>query len=398
MNADLMDLCRRSLLWARARDYRGHDKHDAMASPLLRGLLGWSRWGRLATTVAVNRSPVNLRPLLGVPRLVVPKGLALFARAWLTLSEVSGREDDLAEGLALLDRLRGLSRAADFSGRDCWGYPFPWENRRFFVQADEPNTVVVCFVAETFVQGYDRIGRADLLDVAESAARFLLNDLRWFDVDPGQACCSYDLHSDFRVVNVNAMVAALLARIHARRPNAALAERAGELMAWVLGRRLPDGGWSYADPPRASHVSQDNYHTGFVIDALRAFLEVFPDAERRDLYRRELTCYRDRFFGTAMAPRWRPDRRLPHDIHGAATGIVTFARAAGVDPAWLATAEGICNWTLGNLRAAGSPRFMYQKGRWTTARYTLMRWSQAWMCHAMAELARARIEAGRQPA
>ena len=69
--------------WSSDQKYRGHNKHDALNSPFLKALLGWSKWARIIATQGIMRFPINLRPLLFVPHSYNPKGLSLFIRGLL---------------------------------------------------------------------------------------------------------------------------------------------------------------------------------------------------------------------------------------------------------------------------------------------------------------------------
>src|SRR4030042_5670637 len=59
-------------------DYAGYDPYDALNSPLIRRIGAGKKWVRVAATHLVRRSPLNLRPLLGIRKGHNPKGIALF--------------------------------------------------------------------------------------------------------------------------------------------------------------------------------------------------------------------------------------------------------------------------------------------------------------------------------
>jgi hypothetical protein len=70
----------------------------------------------------------------------------------------------------------------------------------------------------------------------------------------------------------------------------------------------------------------------------------------------------------------------PMDVHGAAQGIITFALAGDLE-----FASRIAHWTIRHLYK-GDGNFMYQRTRFYTKRFTLMRWCNAWMARALAVL------------
>ncbi|MBN2377872.1 MAG: hypothetical protein JXD22_15855 [Sedimentisphaerales bacterium] len=326
--------------------------------------------------------PFNVRPLLGVRKKQNPKGLALFGRALFNMFRLTDDETYLGRGQKLLNRLLENSRGDDFSGH-CWGYDHPWQNIAFFIPPYEPNAVVTCSVADTFLSAYKITGNVQFLDICESIADFLMHDLTQINVGPGLLCCSYDLHSNWKVINVNSFVAAFLAKLYKITGKEKYRDHAQPMMRWVLSQKTDYHAWYYTDPPEKSRITHDNYHTGFVLDAIAEYLHVFPDAQIEQDYLNGLKFYRENLFTDDYAPKWMYDRNFPHDIHGAAQGIITFSRAAARNSDHLTFAQNILDWTLRNLYESKSSRFYYQKGKIWTKRYTLMRWCQAWMCYAI---------------
>ena len=71
-----MDVLDRVLQTARSAGYEGYSKHDGLNSPLLATLAGGSRIRRLGAIQVVTRSPVDIRPLMGVRKARNAKGLS----------------------------------------------------------------------------------------------------------------------------------------------------------------------------------------------------------------------------------------------------------------------------------------------------------------------------------
>src|SRR5437773_11185027 len=111
--------------YCQANQWAGYDPYDALNSKVFKSAPFYrSKFCRIAFTQAMKRSPVNLRPLLGVPREQNPKALALFASALLKLSD---REDEAKDVVQLL--LKAKSAGRPYA---CWGYNFAWQNRVTF--------------------------------------------------------------------------------------------------------------------------------------------------------------------------------------------------------------------------------------------------------------------------
>ncbi len=429
------------LQWSRARGYRGHSKHDALNSPLLNALSLNLKLPRLVITQVIMRFPVNLRPLLGVPHRRNPKGIGLFAHAWFDLASVIEatpdaipgltREDCLSEGERLLSWLvhnaspwaqpsKPLREAfhsdpseseipdappegsrENLSGMG-WGYHYPWQDAGFFQKKHFPNRVVSCWIGFAFLRAYAETGEERYLAVAREVAAFLLENPNDIVITDDQRCLSYVPLPEvtWAVMDVSALVAALCANLalheQAAGGNAAgLLSEAKRLIHFVVDKQTSYGAWFYTWPSGDSHIRHDNYHTGIILDCLADYMTFSGDYAYEQPYCSGLDYYRQKLFLASGAPRWMNDRTFPHDVHGAAAGILAFTRAAeyfalhGPRPdgelAAVARefAARIATWTLDTLYDRRG-FFRYQKTRCMTKRFCLMRWCNAWMCRAVA--------------
>src|SRR5258708_2239479 len=203
-----LDVLDRVLQTARSGRYGGYSKHDGLNSPVLARLAGGSRLRRLGAIQVVTRSPVDIRPLVGVRKARNAKGLSLFARALLARHRITGSPDDAREARELLDWLIDHP-APGFDGL-CWGYPYPWQDVGFFAPRDFPNRVVTSFVGQALLDGYETLADDRYLDAATRAVRFLLEAPKTLFEDDDRRCVSYvpDPNIDWIVMDVSALVGA----------------------------------------------------------------------------------------------------------------------------------------------------------------------------------------------
>src|SRR5262245_3025211 len=376
-------VCDAVLAWSRAQGYRGYNKHDGLNSPLLQALLGRGKWPCIVAIQLVTRAPLNVRPLLGVPKTCNPKGLALFAQALLDRHAATADDAFLAEAELLLDRLLELSSVGGWSGL-CWGYPYPWQDPGFFAPAATPNAVVTAFVCEAFLDAFHATGKAHYLDIVGRARPFFMRDLKRLKDEPDELCLSYmPLPMRMRVLDVSILVASVLARYEHASGDRTQAATARRLASYVVRRQTDRGAWFYTDPPGDSHIRHDNYHTGFILDALARYMKATGERDWEANYCAGLAFYSRHLFAANGAPRWMSDVEYPYDIHGAAQGILTFVRHSR-EFGDLATR--IVGWAIEHMFDRQG-RFYYQRARWFTKRFTLMRWCNAWMARALARYA-----------
>lgn len=382
-DAALSDVLDQVLARSAAADWRGHDKHDGLNSPLVWAACGWSRPTRLLALQAMMRSPVNLRGLLAVPRVANPKGLALFVQTFVNRWRCDGRREHLDMAVMLADRLERLrSPAGAWSGR-AWGYQYPWQDLGFFAPRGTPNAVVTCFVSEALLDLHEATGDVRYRNLVLEALPFLQRDLpRLLDAD-NALCLGYmPVNMRMRVMDVSILIGALYARCNSMAPTLGLDEDARRLVGYVLGQQTAAGAWWYTDPPEASPVRIDNYHTGFILDALWRYMSASGDRTAMPAYLKGLAFYADRLFESDGAPRWMSDQRFPHDVHGSAQGIITFARHAREFPA---LADTIATWALSRLYD-GNGAFWYRQTRWRIDRTLFLRWNNGWMARALSDL------------
>ncbi|NHN46475.1 hypothetical protein G9464_02515 [Halostella sp. JP-L12] len=375
---DLEDICDRCLEWAAAQEYAGYDPYDGLNSPYLSAVS--DNWlTRLIGIHTVNKSPINLRPLLNVPKERNPKGVALFAMAYLNRYRETGRDadKDTAE-----DLLRWLDRNRSPNYDDAaWGYNFDWQNaRKFFLPEYYPSIVVTVFGGRAFLEYYTVTGVEWALETAKSAASFIRTHINQEQVN-GFDVFTYTPYDSFVLINTNALAAGFFYRLGNHTTSTALSDRAEELFEFVIDAQASSGGWYYAMPATDSHLSHDNFHTGFVLESLYEYaMEQSDDHPAKRAYQKGMEFYQQNLFDENGAPRFEADQRYPYDAHAAAQAILTFVQR-GSDRDW-ELAGDVCQWSLDNL--FDSEGYFYRRiGRVLTDKTPYMRWSQAWMCYAL---------------
>ncbi|OYR60106.1 hypothetical protein DJ83_10405 [Halorubrum ezzemoulense] len=374
-------ICDDCLAWAHERDYAGYDPYDGLNSPVLNPLTNdWLT--RLIGMHAVNKSPVNLRPLLRIPAERNPKGIALFAMAYLNRYRETGDTTKRDRAETLLRWLEN-NRSSEYD-LAAWGYNFDWQNaRKFFLPAYQPSIVVTVFGGRAFLEYYETTGEPWALEIAESAATFIQENINREQVN-GFDVFTYTPHDSFVLVNTNALAAGFFYQLASHTSSTEFSERATELFRFVVDSQADSGGWYYAIPANESHLSHDNFHTGFVLESLYGYAMDQPaDHPARKAYNKGLQFYRDNLFDKNGAPRFEADKRYPYDAHAAAQAILTFTQRDTNQDRKMA--KTVCEWATTNM-LNDDGYFHRRIGRVLTDKTPYMRWSQAWMCRALSAL------------
>ena len=382
------------LNYCRANDWAGYDPYDALNSRFFESLPFLdSKIPRLVLTQALKRSPVNLRPLLRIPKTQNPKGLALFLNSLLRLSRAGLLKE---EGIitTLAEKLVALrSPNTDYW---CWGYSFPWQTRTVVVPRGSPNVVCTIFAANALLDLYERKRESRYLSMGVSAAEYILR-LVWREGE-GIVSLSYPLSSmRSEIHNANLLGAALLCRVSRLSGEKKFLDLAFRLARYSAAKQRDDGSWPYGESPKQQWV--DNFHTGYNLGALRAIGKYADTSEFESHVRRGFEFYRARFFREDGAARYFHDRTYPIDSHCVAQSIITLLEFKDLDAYSVTQANRVFDWAMSNMWDDRG-FFSYRVLPFCRIKTSYMRWVQAWMLLALSTLVeetQTRIPAAPQP-
>jgi hypothetical protein len=371
----LLEYCRRS-------DFAGYDPYDAMNSRLFNALpFLHFKLARQVLTQANKRSPINLRPLLLIPRSHNAKGLALFVSSLEKLSRLGlfpAKEIDSN----LIEKLVALRSPA--TKYWCWGYNFAWQTRVMLVPKGSPNIICTSFVANALLDAYERNRDARCLEMAVSAADFILDVLFWSEGEK-ISCFNYTPLWRSQVHNASLLGSALLCRVFKETGEKRFLEPAVRAARYSVGKQYPDGSWDYGESDSPPQRWKDNFHTGFNLCALQNIERYGGAGEFARSIRLGFDYYLHHFFGGDWAPKYFDNATYPIDIHSASQSIVTFLALKDLDERNVQRARNVFNWTTANMWDERG-FFYFQKRPAFTIKVPYMRWSQAWMLFALASL------------
>lgn len=364
------------LVYIEEQDYAGYDPYDALNSPLIRRLSANGKWLRIAATQLLRRCPVNLRPILGVPKGHNPKGIGLFLWGYVKLYARERDPQYLTRIDYLLDMLEGL-KSKGYSG-NCWGYNFDWQSRTMYAPKFTPTIVNSSFIGHALLDTYELAGKSVALDMAVPIKDFILSDLKRMK-DGSTFCFSYTPLDDYAVHNANLLGASLLVRLAGVTGDETLLDPALSALAYSMKYQQEDGAWAYSEKPGSNWI--DSFHTGFNLQAIRYILDAGCVAEHKAAYCRGVQYYAHHFFLEDGTPKYYHDRTCPIDIHAPAQAICFFAQEG---EQYRELTDRIATWMIKSMY---SPRgyFYFRKGKYLTNRIPYMRWSQAWAFHGVTE-------------
>lgn len=378
--AIVRDTTLKLLAYCRANDWAGYDPYDSLNSRVFKALPFLDfKIARLVLTQGVKRCPVNLRPLLLVPKKSNPKGIALFLSALIKLSKTGLVEKDKTINV-MVDKLLAL-RTPD-NQYSCWGYNFNWQTRGKLVPKGSSNIICSTFAANALLDAYEQTQDSTWIEAAISTAEFILKVLFWRK-NNSFACFSYTQLERDEVHNANLLGAAFLSRVSQISGQKKFLEPALDAARYSVSKQHEDGSWDYGELPTQRWI--DNFHTGYNLVALQRISEYGGTTEFELAIQQGFQFYRDHFFREDGAPRYFHNATYPIDIHSVAQSILTLIEFGDIGDGNIKLAYSVLNWAIANMWD-NRGYFYFQKKTYYTVRTSFMRWSQAWMLLALATI------------
>jgi len=367
--------------WLERNEYRGYDTFDGLNSKYLRPLTLETNFLRTVLQQGVRRFPINLRPMLGVPKSHSSKGMGFLARGFIRLHQVTGEGHwaDKAE-FALEWLMQNQSKG--YSGA-CWGNHFDYQSRSFYLPRGVPTIVWTSLIGHAFLDAYDHFQKQGYLDVARSACEHISCDLERF-AEGDALCISYIPSQNSQVHNANTLGASLLARTYSRtgiESYRALAEKA---IQYTANHQNSNFSWYYGEKANLHWV--DNFHTAYVLDCVKHYINSTGDDRFEGAMRRGYEYWKRTFFLPDGTPRYYDRKTLPIDIQCSSQAIDTLVFFSDQDPDSIPLALQVAKWTIENMQDPAGYFYYRRYSPWIVNKTPTLHWGQATMLCALAGL------------
>lgn len=372
--------------WVEDHDYKGYDPADGLTSYLRPLTCGNLFLDRLLMQL-IWRSPINLRPLLGVKPLESNIGRGYMAWGYLTMFKLTGEKTYKDKAVTCLEWLV-KNRAPGFEHYS-WGKMFDFSSRGGRQGKYEPITVWTSLIGQAFLEAYEILGDQKYLEVAESICCWIIERPR-NQTDSG-FCINYTPFGkgDCTIHNQSMLAAAMLARTAKFTNNTEYMNVAREAMKYTCTRQLPDGSWYYGEDPKYHWI--DNFHTGYNLDALKCYIECTKDNTYERNLKKGFSFFKNNFFEQTGRSKYYHNRTYPIDSQCCSQAIETLANFSDYDESSLAEGIRVANWTINNMQDRDG-HFYFMQYPFMTIKAPMIHWAQATTYKALAVLL-LRIEA-----
>lgn len=392
----LIDSFIRLKSYCETEDYKGWDPYDGLKSKVANTLLPLKHSAilRLCIIQGFKRCPVNLRRIAMVPKEHNAKGIGLFLQGYCNLYKMIEKKGVAFKELGTTDEvLRKIRYLADlllqmrsdkmFPGKfhgACWGYNFDWQARRLFLfPAHTPTVVATNFCATALMEAYEVTHDKRYLEVALSAARFIIEDLHRSEYKDGFLFSYSKLPGNDTVFNASILGSRLLSYCYKYTGNETYKQLARKSIVACCAGQEDDGSWRYGMLPVQKW--RDSFHTGYNLDGLIAYQENTGDNSFDENIAKGFDYYINHFFLDDGTPKYYDNQTYPIDIHCPGQLFVTLSRLHKFG-AFRQTAAKVLQWTIDNMQDPNG-YFYYQLKPGMSSKIPYMRWSNAFMFSAL---------------
>lgn len=392
----LIDSFIRLKSYCETEDYKGWDPYDGLKSKVANALLPLKHSAilRLCIIQGFKRCPVNLRRIAMVPKEHNAKGIGLFLQGYCNLYKMIEKKGVAFKELGTTDEvLRKIRYLADlllqmrsdkmFPGEfhgACWGYNFDWQARRLFLfPAHTPTVVATNFCATALMEAYEVTHDKRYLEVALSAARFIIEDLHRSEYKDGFLFSYSKLPGNDIVFNASILGSRLLSYCYKYTGNETYKQLARKSIVACCAGQEEDGSWRYGMLPVQKW--RDSFHTGYNLDGLIAYQENTGDNSFDENIAKGFDYYINHFFLDDGTPKYYDNQTYPIDIHCPGQLFVTLSRLHKFG-AFRQTAAKVLQWTIDNMQDPNG-YFYYQLKPGMSSKIPYMRWSNAFMFSAL---------------
>ena len=370
-------------IYCKNKKFAGYDPYDTLNS-----FINFRISGKYLSAIAIQiqkRNPLNIRPLLGIKRGINPKGMGLFLKAYSILYKKTGAKEYLLEAKNIFQWLQS-NFSAGYSGK-CWGYNFDWASPVSYLNAYTPSVVVTSFVIDGIFEYYKLTKDPRAAECILSSADYILKNIPISKLDKGISF-SYTHQTQDVCYNASLLAAEILAKANLLESNPESLKLIKDALEFVLSRQKSDGSWYYSFDINANKERrQIDFHQGFILVSLHNILELtgLMNSELVPAISKGLEFYKKEQFDANGRAMWRLPKKWPVDIHNQSQGIITFSHLREYHPDYYHFARTIAKWTINNMLSKKG-YFYYRLTPLFINKISYMRWSQAWMMLALAEV------------
>lgn len=341
-------------------NYQGWEPYDILSNRWK--VLNKPRFFRALITQFFRLSPIFVHPYFKEKKYYT-KAMALFAQAFLSLHEISNKIEYRDQAVFFLDWLEKHRSALtkNFS----LGAQYQLNMKNYGSSADTPSPFITALAIEAFMSAYEILNDEHYLDIAASGIRFFEHELPQIQVNSNHSYFVYHPNNLKFIPNLPARISGTMARFYSITGDKTILKTILSNLSHVVHWQRDDGSWYYSPAQNYS----DNFHTGFILEALAKFEYYIPDDQFNSSFLKALSFYENNFFSPKGCPNHKIVTGIPRnadsfftriDVRDCAQALVLFSFLKLQSNYQPNTAFNIANWSIDQFRSKEG-YFYYQQ-------------------------------------
>lgn len=366
-------------------NWQSYDPMDFLLSPYFKDVQRISSFAARVLVQSGMRSGSRIRRILKIPPHEEAKTLSDYLSAAVILMKADQPGAEYYVRL-LTEKLQCKAIPSPLASRCGWGLEFPYSTRFVNAATRTPNIYQTTNALHSFLDCYDVTGDETFLRTLMKGVRFINEDLGCY-LTGGYLWFRYFASGSYPVINIQASLASLYARIGKILNSWQYLDLADRLAYTVISVQQPDGSWPYSYGSKAKFI--DGFHTGFILQGLKEYSCQRGSQAQTDTYlplKKGFDFYIHHLLLPGGLPRYYADGPFKPDGQNIAQCIQVLVTCSDApehyDLAWQVW------WNMFNYLNLGQPggRPEKESSNLFSRRYIQLRWTVAPVVLATAHL------------
>lgn len=327
--------------------------------------------------IILNKFPGLIRSLTGIRKQAFAQSHALIIRGKLSLSKYLKKESYSNKAEEMMQWI--LKQKSGETKYSSWGQPYDWFSKDI-IPAHTPRTTVSSQMIHAICDICLINNNKDDFNLLKDLSKFFLFEMPRSVDNIDEICFSYTLIDRYKVHNSNMMAASALFRAGTILKDKEILELGEKCLNYTLRRQNKDGSWYYYELESDKVSKIDNYHTGYILEALAVIKNIkgseFSFDKEFDL---GIDFFLNNFFVDQAIPKMTPASVYPIDIQSCAQSIITLMALSAYRKELVEQAGKVLAFTIDKFYNEGG-WFSYRINKHGQARkISYIRWGDAWM-------------------
>ena len=206
------------------------------------------------------------------------------------------------------------------------------------------------------MSAYEILNNEDYLDIAASGIRFFEHELPQIQVDSNSCYFVYHPNNLKFIPNLPSRISGTMAHFYSVTSDKTILPTIVNNLRYVVNWQRDNGSWHYSP----EHNYSDNFHTGFILEALAKFEYYLQDDQFNSVFLKGLFFYKNNFFSKNGCPNHKIVTGIPSnadalftqiDVRDCAQALVLFGFLSHQDRYQSDIAIDIANWSIDHFRS-----------------------------------------------